>query len=66
MKTTIYSKYTPNLLMQLYYIFEENCKNEKLSGLTMITIENEYLEKFKYDDLIEEFISKNARTSCFL
>ncbi len=52
--------------MQVYYIFEENCKNEKLSELTMISIKNEYLEKFKYNNLVEEFILKNARRSCFL
>jgi hypothetical protein len=39
---------------------------ERLNGLAMISIENEYLDKLKYDDLIEEFASKNARRSCFL
>jgi hypothetical protein len=28
---------------------------ERLSGLVMISIENEYLDKLNYDDLIEEF-----------
>ena len=28
---------------------------ERLSGLAMISIENEYLDKLNYDDLIEEF-----------
>jgi hypothetical protein len=39
---------------------------ERLSGLVMISIENEYLDKLNYDDLIEEFASKNARRSNFL
>uniref|UniRef100_A0A2N9FAR2 HAT C-terminal dimerisation domain-containing protein n=2 Tax=Fagus sylvatica TaxID=28930 RepID=A0A2N9FAR2_FAGSY len=39
---------------------------ERLSGLAMISIENEYLDKLNYDDLIEEFASKNARRSNFL
>ena len=39
---------------------------EKLNGLTMISIENEYLDKLNFDNLIEEFASKNARRSNFL
>ena len=39
---------------------------ERLSGLAMISIENEYLDKLNYDDLIEDFASKNARRSNFL
>jgi hypothetical protein len=39
---------------------------ERLSGLAMISIENEYLDKLNYDDLLEEFASKNARRSNFL
>ena len=39
---------------------------ERLNGLVMISIENEYLGKLNYDDLIEEFASKNARRSNFL
>ena len=39
---------------------------ERLSDLAMISIENEYLDKLNYDDLIEEFASKNARRSNFL
>ena len=39
---------------------------ERLSDLTMISIENEYLDKLSYNDLIEEFASKNARKSNFL
>ena len=38
----------------------------RLSGLAMISIENEYLDKLNYDDLIEKFASKNARRSNFL
>jgi hypothetical protein len=41
--------------------------HERLSGLTMVSIENKYLDKLKYDDLIiEEFASKNSRRSYFL
>ena len=39
---------------------------ERLSGLAMISIENEYLDKLNYDDLIEEFASKNVRRSNFV
>ena len=39
---------------------------ERLSGLAMISNENEYLDKLNYDDLIEDFASKNARRSNFL
>ena len=38
---------------------------ERLSGLVMILIENDYLDKLNYDDLIEEFASKNVRRSNF-
>ena len=38
---------------------------ERLNGLAMIS-ENEYLNKLNYDDLIEEFTSKNERKSNFL
>jgi hypothetical protein len=37
-----------------------------LSGLAMISIENEYFDKLNYDDLIEKFASKHARRSNFL
>ena len=39
---------------------------ERLSGLVMISIENEYLDKLNYDNLIKEFASKNTRRSNFL
>ena len=39
---------------------------KRLSSLAMISIENEYLDKLNYNDLIEEFVSKNARRSNFL
>jgi hypothetical protein len=38
---------------------------ERLTALAMISIENEYLDKRNYDNLIEEFASKNARRSNF-
>jgi uncharacterized protein YpmS len=34
---------------------------ERLNGLVTIAIENDVLEKIKYEDIIEEFISKNSR-----
>ena len=46
--------------------FRTTMSQERLSGLAMISIENEYLDKLNYDDLIEEFASKNARRSNFL
>ena len=39
---------------------------EKLSDLTMNSIENEYLDKLNYDDLIEEFASKITGRNSFL
>jgi hypothetical protein len=39
---------------------------ERLSELAMILIENEYLVNLKYDDVIENFASKNVRRSGFL
>ncbi|XP_047326548.1 zinc finger MYM-type protein 1-like [Impatiens glandulifera] len=38
---------------------------ERLNGLAMISIEKECLEQLEYDDLIENFASKNARRSMF-
>ena len=32
----------------------------------MISVENEYLDKLNFDNLIEEFASKNARRNNFL
>ena len=32
----------------------------------MISIENEYIVNLKYDDVIENFASKNVRKSVFL
>jgi hypothetical protein len=34
---------------------------ERLNGLAIIALENGILEKIKYEDVIEDFISKNAR-----
>ena len=39
---------------------------ERLNGLAMISIDNEYLDKLNFDNLIEEFASKNTRRSNFL
>jgi len=33
---------------------------ERLSGLALISIENDILEKIQYEDLVDEFASKNA------
>ena len=33
---------------------------ERLNGLALITIENDILEKIQYEDLVDEFASKNA------
>ena len=46
--------------------FQTTMSQERLSGLAMISIENEYLDKLNYDNLIEEFASKNVRRSNFL
>jgi hypothetical protein len=34
---------------------------ERLNGLSTIALENDVLEKIKYEDIIEDFISKNTR-----
>ena len=34
---------------------------ERLNGLALIAIENEILDKVAYEDLIDEFASKNAQ-----
>ena len=39
--------------------------HERLKRLTMISIENEYLDKLDFDNLIEEFILKNTRRVIF-
>ena len=46
--------------------FRTTMSQERLNGLAMISIENEYLDKLNYDDLIEEFALKNVRKSNFL
>jgi hypothetical protein len=33
---------------------------ERLNGLATIALENDVLEKIKYEHIIEDFISKNA------
>ncbi|CAN1753023.1 hypothetical protein LINPERHAP1_LOCUS4984, partial [Linum perenne] len=33
---------------------------ERLNGLAMLAIENNYLEDIKIEELIEDFISKNS------
>lgn len=39
-------------------------KEIKFTGYDMVVIliENEYLDKLKYDDFIKNFVSKNARS----
>ena len=34
---------------------------ERLNGLATIALENDVLEKIKYEDMIEDFISRNTR-----
>jgi hypothetical protein len=36
-------------------------KQERLNGLATIALENDVLEKIKYEDIIEDLISKNTR-----
>ncbi|XP_057429853.1 uncharacterized protein LOC130722970 [Lotus japonicus] len=38
---------------------------ERLNGLALIAIENNLLDKIQYEDLIENFASKNARREAF-
>ncbi|CAL5213873.1 unnamed protein product [Lathyrus oleraceus] len=34
---------------------------ERLNGLALIAIENDILETIKYEDLVDDFASKNVR-----
>jgi hypothetical protein len=43
-----------------------DCNIDYLNGLAMISIDNKYLEKLNFDNLIEKFASKNARRNNFL
>jgi hypothetical protein len=43
-----------------------NCNIDYLNELTMISIDNEYLDKLNFNNLIEKFASKNARRNNFL
>jgi len=36
-------------------------KQERLNGLATISLENGVPQKIKYEDIIEDFISKNTR-----
>lgn len=45
--------------------FRITMSQERLSGLAMISIENSYLDKLNYDDLIHEFASRSARRKYF-
>ncbi|XP_045830795.1 zinc finger MYM-type protein 1-like [Trifolium pratense] len=38
---------------------------ERLNGLALIAIENDLLENIQYEDLVDEFASKNARRGAF-
>ena len=38
---------------------------EKLIALAIISIENQHLNKLKYDDFIEEFVSKKCKVVFF-
>lgn len=39
---------------------------ERLNGLTLIAIENDILETIKYEDLVDEFVSKSICRKTFL
>ena len=54
-KLKLIKTYIPNTMSQ-----------ERLNGLAMISIENEYLDKLNFNNLIEKFASKNASRSNFL
>ena len=43
-----------------------DCNMDYLNGLAMISIDNKYLEKLNFDNLIEKFASKNTRRNNFL
>jgi hypothetical protein len=34
---------------------------ERLNGLALIALENDVFEKINYEDIIEDFISRNTR-----
>lgn len=39
---------------------QSTMSQERLNGLALIAIENDILEKIQYEDLVDEFASKNA------
>ncbi|CAN6541615.1 unnamed protein product [Malus baccata var. baccata] len=38
---------------------------ERLNGLALISIESDFLDKIDYEDLIDDFVAKNARRAIF-
>ncbi|XP_050915624.1 uncharacterized protein LOC127130699 [Lathyrus oleraceus] len=48
-------------LKLLKSFFQSTVLQERFNGLALIAIENDLLENIPYEDLIEEFASKNAR-----
>jgi hypothetical protein len=38
---------------------------ERLNGLALIAIENDLLENIQYEELVDEFASKNARRATY-
>uniref|UniRef100_A0A7N0TCQ3 TTF-type domain-containing protein n=1 Tax=Kalanchoe fedtschenkoi TaxID=63787 RepID=A0A7N0TCQ3_KALFE len=45
---------------QISYL-RSSMSQERLNGLALLAIENDHLEKVAYEDLIEDFVSKNSR-----
>lgn len=46
------------VLLETY--MRSTMKQERLNGLSTIALENDVLEKIKYEDMIEDFISNNT------
>uniref|UniRef100_A0A7N1A1C2 HAT C-terminal dimerisation domain-containing protein n=1 Tax=Kalanchoe fedtschenkoi TaxID=63787 RepID=A0A7N1A1C2_KALFE len=48
-------------LKLLKFCLRSSMSQERLNGLALLAIENDYLEKVAYENLIENFFSKNSR-----
>ena len=60
-KHSIVSSFRSSKLKLLKTYMRSTMTQERLNGLATIAIENDVLEQIKYEDIIEDFISKNAR-----
>ena len=48
-------------LKLLKYYLRSTMTQERLNGLATIALENDILDKINYEDIIEDFVSRNTR-----